>query len=245
MSAPADPLVIWHDVECGSYTADLPLWRQLATEAHGPVLDVGAGTGRVALDLAAGGVEVVALDREDVLLRALSERAGARGLSVTTVRADAVGFTLEEWLFALILVPMQTLQLLPDGAARGGFLRSAHRHLTPRGRLAIALAPSVEPFSPDLVSLPEPDIAELTDARYVSQPTGVRVAGGFLELERRRETVAADGARVSELDIIRLADVSCAEVEDEARRAGFQVEPRREIPETDRHVGSEVVLLRA
>ncbi len=37
--------VIWHDVECGSYAADLPLWRELAEEAGVPVLDVGAGTG--------------------------------------------------------------------------------------------------------------------------------------------------------------------------------------------------------
>ena len=41
--------VVWHDVECGGYDADLPLWRELAREAGGPVLDVGAGTGRVAL----------------------------------------------------------------------------------------------------------------------------------------------------------------------------------------------------
>ena len=45
--------MIWHDVENGAYAADLPLWRELAREADGPVLDLGAGTGRVALDLAA------------------------------------------------------------------------------------------------------------------------------------------------------------------------------------------------
>ena len=53
--------VIWHDVECGRYAADLPLWRGLADEASGPVLDVGAGTGRVAIDLARRGHEVTAL----------------------------------------------------------------------------------------------------------------------------------------------------------------------------------------
>ena len=41
--------VVWHDVECGGYDADLTLWQELAREAGGPVLDVGAGTGRVAL----------------------------------------------------------------------------------------------------------------------------------------------------------------------------------------------------
>ena len=52
--------VIWHDLECGGYVEDLPLWRELAGD--GPVLDLGCGTGRVALDLAARGVPVVGLD---------------------------------------------------------------------------------------------------------------------------------------------------------------------------------------
>ena len=44
-----DRRIIWHDVENGSYAVDLKLWRRLAREAAGPVLDLGAGTGRVAL----------------------------------------------------------------------------------------------------------------------------------------------------------------------------------------------------
>ena len=52
--------VVWHELECGSYRADLPLWRELAdqmasSEGSARVLDVGAGTGRVALELARAG----------------------------------------------------------------------------------------------------------------------------------------------------------------------------------------------
>ena len=50
---------IWHDVECASYDADLDLWRELAEAAGGPVLDLGCGTGPVALDLAERGHDVV------------------------------------------------------------------------------------------------------------------------------------------------------------------------------------------
>ena len=42
---PEPELVVWHDLECGGYDADLPLWRELAADADGPVLDLGAGTG--------------------------------------------------------------------------------------------------------------------------------------------------------------------------------------------------------
>ena len=69
--------VAWHDAENGSYDADLFLWRELAESAHGPVLDLGAGTGRVAADLAAHGHEVVALDADAGLLAVL-EQTGAQ-----------------------------------------------------------------------------------------------------------------------------------------------------------------------
>ena len=65
---------MWHDVECGRYDADLPLWHELAREAPEGVLDVGAGTGRVALRLAHAGHDVTALDIDPTLLAVL-ERA--------------------------------------------------------------------------------------------------------------------------------------------------------------------------
>src|SRR5262249_37949539 len=72
--------VIWHDLECGPYTADLALWRTLADDAQGPILDVGAGSGRVTLDLARHGHTVTALDVDPDLIAALADRAAAAGL---------------------------------------------------------------------------------------------------------------------------------------------------------------------
>ena len=54
----------WQQVEFGSYAADLPLWVELAGQAEGPVLELGAGSGRVALHLAGHGHEVIALERQ-------------------------------------------------------------------------------------------------------------------------------------------------------------------------------------
>jgi len=108
--------LVWHDLECGNYRADLPLWHGLAERCDGRVLDVGAGSGRVTLQLARAGHAVTALDRNDVLLTALRERA--TGLGVEAIRADARSFALERRDFALCIAPMQTIQLLGGAEQR-------------------------------------------------------------------------------------------------------------------------------
>jgi len=80
---------VWHDVECASYTADLDLWRELAEDAGGAVLDVGCGTGRVALDLAERGHEVMGVDSDPELVATLARRARERGLRVHAEVSDA------------------------------------------------------------------------------------------------------------------------------------------------------------
>lgn len=235
--------VIWHDVECGSYAEDLPLWRELADAAGGPVLDVGAGTGRVALDLAARGADVTALDADADLLAALAERAAARALTVPTVCADARAFDLDR-RFALVLVPMQTLQLLggPDG--RAAFLRCAAAHLQPGGLVAAALADALEAFDADTVpGLPEPDRAEHNGVVYLSRPLAVVDEGDAAAIHRLREVVGGGGQR-QEHDVIRLDRVDALQVQREAAGHRLRPEPPRRIPATDDYVGSTVVLLR-
>jgi SAM-dependent methyltransferase len=229
--------VMWHDVECGGYVTDLPLWRELAREAGGPVLDVGAGTGRVALDLAAAGHDVTALDLDAELLAVLTERADE--VPVATLAADAQDFALEAPV-GLVIVPMQTLQLLED---RGAFFACARRALVPGGRLAAAIASGLEEFDdPEL--LPLPDVGRVEGWTFVSQPVAIRVAPQEYRIERVREIVAPDGRRERSDDVIRLAKVTPAQLAEEAAAHGLQAEELRRIPETDEHVGAEVVVFR-
>jgi SAM-dependent methyltransferase len=234
--------VVWHDVECGGYEADLELWRALALAGGGPVLDGGAGTGRVALRLAHAGHDVTALDRDGELLEVLAERAAAAGLAVETVLADAAGFRLPR-RFALIAVPMQTLQLLPGPAARAGFYASAARALALGGLIAAAIADALESFD-ERAQLPVPDLGEAGGLRFVSQPVAVREQAATVRIERVRQIVAPGGERTSEDDVVELARLTAGDVAREAAPHGLRAEAPRLIPPTHEHVGSTVVMLR-
>jgi SAM-dependent methyltransferase len=233
--------VLWHDLECGGYDVDLPLWRELADREGSPVLDVGAGTGRVALDLARRGHEVVALDRDAALLGALRERGGT--LHVTAVEADARDFDLGR-RFPLILVPMQTVQLLggPDGRAR--FLRRAREHLAPGGLLAAALADALEAFDAQHDVPPMPDLREVAGVVYASRPVAVRDLGDRAAIERVREVVTGDGTRTVTDDVVELDRVDPATLAAEAAALGLHAEAPRRLEPTLEYVGSTVVMLR-
>ncbi len=235
--------IIWHDVECGRYAADLPLWRGLADKASGPVLDVGAGTGRVAIDLARRGHHVTALDRDGELLAELRRRAG--DLPVDVVETDARDFHLGR-RFALVVVPMQTIQILGGAQGRASFLRCALQHLDPGALLVATVAVALEGFdAAEHTELPIPDVAEHGGWVYASQPVGVRPENGATVVERVRQIVSPDGDRTEERNEIRLDTLDADALADEARAMGFDPLPPREIEPTHEHVGSTVVVLRA
>jgi SAM-dependent methyltransferase len=235
----SDAAVIWHDVECGAYDADLQLWEELAERCDGPVLDLGCGTGRVALHLARRGHRVIALDREHELILELAERAG--DLPVEPICADALDFEPAETV-GLALAPMQFLQLLGSPESRVRCLRRVAAALRPGGLLAAALverAPAVEGDLPPL-----PDVREVDGWVYSSLPTDVvGVADGRIILRRLRQTVAPDGVLSEEADEIQLLSLTADVLEAEAEVAGFAPAGRRTIPATEAHVGSSVVLL--
>jgi SAM-dependent methyltransferase len=237
--------VIWHDVECGAYTADLPLWRELAKRAAGPVLELGAGTGRVALHVARQGHEVTALDSDLALLEELERRAERSGLAVTTVQSDARRLArFDADCFALVLAPMQLLQVLGGRSARAELLAGVAALLAPGGLFAAAIAELDEAVARDDADPPLPDVGERDGWVFSSLPLDVRPEPGGVAVERLRQVVSPAGQLTEERHTQLLYSLSPEQLEREAAAAGLRPEARHEIAATADHVGSTVVVCR-
>jgi SAM-dependent methyltransferase len=229
---------IWHDVECGSYDADLPLWEELAAAAGGTVLDLGCGTGRVALHLARRGHPVVGLDVAPELIEALRDRAG--DLPLAAVVADARDFQLDQEV-ALALAPMQTLQLLEGPEDRNDCLRHVAAQLQPGGRFAASILEEMP--EPDDAPPPLPDVREVDGWVYSSLAVEAAVGPGEILIRRVRQTVSPGGELREEPNEVRIVTFPATQLEDEASAVGLLAVERRPIPPTDIHVGSTVVVL--
>ena len=72
----------------------------------------------------------------------------------------------------------------------------------------------------------------------------MRERPGAVRIERIRQVVAPDGSRTSEDDVIELRTVSAESLAEEAAHHGLRAEPPLDIPPTQEHVGSTVVMLR-
>ncbi len=234
----------WHDVECAGYAADLPLWRELADERGGPVLDIGAGTGRVALDLAARGHEVVAVDLEPDLVAACHERARARSLPVRALVGDARSLALGS-RHPLAVLPMQVAQLMGSDQARADMLTTLLGALEPGGLVAVALADPFEGTPADEALPPLPDVLEVDGWVLSSTPVAVRPVDGAVAIDRRRQSVSPAGELTGEDATIVLDTVDADALARQGADAGYAVLPHRSVPETREYVGSTVVCLEA
>ena len=141
MRAP-DPYAIdapFYDAVHGDGGDDLPFWASLAREGDGPILEVGAGTGRLTLPLARAGHAVTALDPSPAMLAIARRKAAAAGLAVAFVEGRLPGAELPREAFAAVLFPADVFLACADAAEQVAALRAAAGALAPGGRVALDL----------------------------------------------------------------------------------------------------------
>ncbi|MDX6663400.1 MAG: hypothetical protein QOG09_1502 [Solirubrobacterales bacterium] len=236
--------VIWHDVECGGYAADLALYGRLASQAkRAPILDLGAGCGRVALALARAGHPVTAVDQAPELVAELERRAQAERLAIACELGDVRELDLLPARFGLILAPMQLVQLLEGPAGRLALLRRARAHLAPGGRAAVSIVEGR--LSSGDAAAPLADVREEGGAVFSSLPISVAATAGEIVIRRERRIAWPGGEQSVQAHEQRLDVLDAATLSEEARQAGLATVGIERLAGGERHVDSTVILLEA
>ena len=132
----------------GALQGDVDWYRRKAVESGGPVLELGAGTGRITIPIAEAGVRVSALDLDAGMLDKLREKAATLAPDVreriSMHRSDMRSFTVDGQ-HALVIIPFRAFLHNITREDQLATLRCAQAHLRPGGELALnVFHPSLE-----------------------------------------------------------------------------------------------------
>jgi SAM-dependent methyltransferase len=218
-----DLLADLYDLEY-SHDYDLPLWLSLADRQGDPIVEWGAGTGRLAVPLAEAGFDVTAVELSGWMV----ERGREKSEVVEWVHGDMRSAELGR-RYALAICAFNSFLCLLSVDDALAFLRNAREHLEPGGMLGI----EVSAFSPEeLVDPPggpgpQHDFTrELQDGRLDRfSVSRYDVASQLLAMRLYYELYGASGA----LEERRAHDLTIRvtwrdELELMLRLAGFEVE---------------------
>ena len=123
---------------------DIRFWQRLAKRCGGPVLELGCGTGRVAVPVARTVDGVVGVDRSDAMLRQARRRLRRRGPLLRLVRGDIRSLPFREASgFRLVMAPYGVLQSLLHDRDLRDTLRSVFGVLRQGGSFVIDLVPEL------------------------------------------------------------------------------------------------------
>jgi SAM-dependent methyltransferase len=129
-----------------SVTEDVGFYVDLALASGGPVVELGVGTGRIAVPIAQGGVEVVGVDSSPEMLARARAAAQAAGVGhLLDLRLGDLREPPVDELVPLVICPFRSLLHLETEAEKLRALRAARTLLPPEGTFAFdVFAPSSE-----------------------------------------------------------------------------------------------------
>ena len=128
-----DEIARLYDPWSRSVVEDVPFYLEEARRAGGPVVELGVGTGRLAVPIAAEGIDVIGVDSSAGMLTVARERAELAGVELDLRLGDfrdppVVGS------FPLVTIPFRSLLHMETDTDRRAAVRAVHRLLAPGGR---------------------------------------------------------------------------------------------------------------
>jgi SAM-dependent methyltransferase len=178
-----DRIARLYDPWSASVVEDVPFYLERARRSGGPVLELGVGTGRLAIPIAADGIEVIGVDASEGMLEVARERAALAGAELDLRFGDFRDPPVEG-RFPLVTIPFRSLLHMQTDEDRRAVVRAVHRLLEPDGT-----------FIFDVFSPGADDIAE-THARWLEREPGIFERADW-DLEARRLVLSVRGGEQS------------------------------------------------
>lgn len=182
MPSAYDELGAAYDAWCESVTEDIGWYVDLARASGGPVLEIGVGSGRIAVPTALAGIRVVGVDNSAVMLELARVKAEAAGVELDLRIADMRDLPDDLGTYPLVTVPFRAFLHLASDDERLAVLRALRERIEPGGRLAFDV------FHPHPM-----DIAETHD-RWMEREPGIHERARWDGQQRTLELSVHAGA---------------------------------------------------
>lgn len=181
-----DALARFYDLDHDEFDDDIDFYLNLAKRTGSPILELGVGTGRVALPLAKAGFQVTGIDISEAMLAAARKKLdGAVGKRARLVEGDLRHLALDEQ-YALAISAIGSFMHLLTPAEQLQALEGVHRHLKPQGLLVVDLPrPDTEAWSMAHQEL----LLEWIKPNPWGEGTIAKLSSYSLELPRQRQHI--------------------------------------------------------
>jgi SAM-dependent methyltransferase len=180
-----DKIARLYDPWSVSVVEDVGFYVAEGVRSGGPVLELGVGTGRIAVPTALAGLRVVGVDSSEGMLEVAREAAARAGVELDLRYGDLREPPVDE-LFALVTIPFRSLLHMQTDADRRAALRAVHGRLAEDGRFVFDV---FTPAHDDIAETHgrwlerEPGIYEHAEWDEVRHTLVLRVMGGGAEAE--------------------------------------------------------------
>lgn len=127
----------FYDAIHSGYTGDVGLWLSFAGRTDRPVLEVGTGTGRIAIEMARAGHTVVGIDPSAAMLARARAKNDEFGLDAEFIEGSLTDLALEAGKYGLAIIPADVFLYCENGEEQLAWLRALAAALHFNGLLAI------------------------------------------------------------------------------------------------------------